>query len=170
MTRIDGTMKNEFAEGSETAKCHCSDFYFLTKLVISFLGSCWGNVKMGKWEGERRHKKTGSHRYERNTSTSKYQREKHTQQCKRHIQKDLLTVIILNNLFDNINTLSSKIPETSNRQEKNLDKPPEDENNRPPRNVPAVTMAFPTPYFMPLPNQDGPPYFDGQNVTRFLKK
>ena len=23
---------------------------------------------------------------------------------------------------------------------------------------------------MPLPNQEGPPYLDGQNVTRFLKK
>ena len=80
MTREDGTVKNEFGEGSETAKRHYSDFRFLAKMVVSFLGSCWGNVNTGKWEGERRHKKGGTHRCERRTRTSKYQREKHLQQ------------------------------------------------------------------------------------------
>ena len=46
--RVDGTVKNEFGEESETAKYHCSDFCFLAQMVISFLGSCWGNIKTGK--------------------------------------------------------------------------------------------------------------------------
>ena len=63
------------------------------------------------------------------------------------------------------------MPEQSRKQEKNpVQLHQEEEDVCPPGNVPVVTAAFPTPYFMLLPNQEGPPYFDGRNITRFLKK
>src|SRR5258706_6301777 len=159
ITRASGTP-------SGTASGTYDDVHLFIKIIVSFLGGCVGKKK--------KHKKEVSHRYEksrqREKGTSKYQQDQIQQ------QKNSPILIIANNLFNNSILLPSKMPESSRKQPQvtapaQLPEQPlaEEPEAHPQVNVPAITAAFTTPYLIPFPKQEGSPFFDGQNITQFLR-